>query len=236
MTPDERRGRRAIETGPTGKTVGRNIARLRKREGLTTRQLSAELERLGRPIPASGVTRMEQGERQVTADDLVALANALRVNPSALLLPPVADLQEIEVTTFGSVPAMLAWQWADGMWPTPRADRVSETDMYEFKLLARPEGRRMLPIQDPESPNWPANPTPIERLAGNETLAQRKMAQQEELAQLGTRRTAIEISGISEAEKNAEFARIGRLEDDARALIAHYENKMRNVGKEGDEE
>ncbi|MDG9706618.1 helix-turn-helix domain-containing protein, partial [Streptomyces sp. DH37] len=67
-------GRRAIEAGPTGKTVATNIARLRKVRGLTTRQLSGELERNGRYIPASGITRMEKGDRQVTADDLVALA------------------------------------------------------------------------------------------------------------------------------------------------------------------
>lgn len=55
---EQQRGRRAIEVGPTGKTVGENLARLRKIRGLTTRQLSGLLESKQRPIPASGITRI----------------------------------------------------------------------------------------------------------------------------------------------------------------------------------
>jgi hypothetical protein len=41
----------------------------------------------GRPILPSGLSKIEQGQRAVDVDDLVALAIALQVNPNALLLP-----------------------------------------------------------------------------------------------------------------------------------------------------
>lgn len=123
MSDDQRKGRRAIETGPTGKTTGRNLATLRKRRGLTTRQLSAALERAGRPIPASGITRMEKGERAVTVDDLVALATVFDVSPAALMLPP-EDSGPVHITPSKAVPWDVAWRWAHGEQPpyTPGGD------------------------------------------------------------------------------------------------------------------
>lgn len=142
---EQQRGRRAIEVGPTGRHVAANIARLRDRRGMTTRQLSGALERSGRPIPASGITRMEKGERVVTADDLVALAAALRVNPSALLLPLVdgpSDL--IEITGVGQVGADRAWDWADGEMPIENVKPGDPTGaILQFQVDARPAGRRL---------------------------------------------------------------------------------------------
>lgn len=141
---EQQRGRRAIEVGPTGKTVGENIARFRKRRDLTTRQLSAALERAHRPIPASGITRMEKGERVVTADELVALAVVLGVNPSALLLPlDVVGRRtgDVEITGAGTVPGWLAWGWADGVGPLvdPETDKDG-SKWLDFALGARPLG------------------------------------------------------------------------------------------------
>jgi transcriptional regulator with XRE-family HTH domain len=144
MSDEQQRGRRAIEIGPTGATVGKNIARYRKRCDLTARRLSALLEQAGRPIPASGITRMERGERVVTADELVALAVVLGVNPSALLLPhDVAGRSngEVEITGAGTVPGWLAWGWADGVGPLvdPEDDKDGSR-WLDFYVGARPEG------------------------------------------------------------------------------------------------
>lgn len=140
---EQQRGRRAIETGPTGKTVAENLARLRKVRGLTTRQLSGLLERNGRHIPASGITRMEKAERQVNADELVALAAALRVNPSALLLPLTDEpAASIEITGVGAVSAVDAWDWLDGMRPIKVDPGDDSTDLLDFDLYARPPRRR----------------------------------------------------------------------------------------------
>lgn len=144
LMTDEQRGRRAIEIGPTGTTVGKNIARYRKRLDLTARQLSAALGQAGRPIPASGITRMERGERVVTADELVALAVVLGVNPSALLLPhDVAGRTtgDVEITGAGTVPGWLAWGWADGVGPLVDPEQDKDGSKWlDFYVGARPEG------------------------------------------------------------------------------------------------
>lgn len=137
---EQQRGRRAIEVGPTGQTVAANIARLRERRGLTTRQLSATLERAGRAIPASGITRMEKAERVVTADELVALAAAFGVSPSALLLPLSSRaVDQIEVTGGGTVSADTAWAWADGERPLHLSEGNERKELVEHELFGRPQ-------------------------------------------------------------------------------------------------
>ncbi|MFD5207305.1 helix-turn-helix domain-containing protein [Streptomyces anulatus] len=142
---EQQRGRRAIEVGPTGETVAANIKRLRDRRGMTTRQLSGVLERAGRAIPASGITRMEKAERVVTADELTALAAALQVNPSALLLPLKDGPAElIEITGVGQVGAERAWDWMDGEMPIAEIKPGDPTGaILQFQVDARPAGRRL---------------------------------------------------------------------------------------------
>jgi transcriptional regulator with XRE-family HTH domain len=137
---EQQRGRRAIEVGPTGRTVAANIARLRERRGLTTRQLSGVLERAGRPIPASGITRMEKGERVVTADELAALAVAFGVSPAALLLP-LTDRHDdrVEITGGGEVDALQAWEWGIGRVPLKMTPGKERTELAEFSLYGRPQ-------------------------------------------------------------------------------------------------
>ncbi|MFJ8822406.1 helix-turn-helix domain-containing protein [Streptomyces sp. NPDC102467] len=142
---EQQRGRRAIEVGPTGKTVAANIVRLRDRHSMTTRQLSGVLERAGRPIPPSGITRMEKGERVVTADELVALAVAFGVSPGALLLP-LNDRPGtlIEVTGAGEVDAADAWDWAEGQRPLKAVGRDEHAAELEFLVNGVPRFRRVL--------------------------------------------------------------------------------------------
>lgn len=142
---DQQRGRRSIEVGPTGRRVADNLARLRKVRGITTRQLSGLLEKNGRAIPASGITRMEKGERVVTSDELTALAAALRVNVSALMLPLVDDPAEtVELSGVGSVSAEQAWDWFDGEMPIEQVVPGDPSGaLMQFQLYARPAGRRV---------------------------------------------------------------------------------------------
>ncbi|MFE9736513.1 helix-turn-helix domain-containing protein [Streptomyces sp. NPDC006477] len=141
---EQQRGRRAIEVGPTGQTVAANLARLRQQRGYTTRQLSALLERNGRSVSPSGITRMEKAERSVTTDELAALAVAFGVSPSSLLLP-LEDSDEIgiEVTGAGVVAADVAWDWADGKRPLHWSDSGDRsTRLFDYLLYSRPPGRR----------------------------------------------------------------------------------------------
>lgn len=101
--------------GPTGDTTRWNIRRFREQLGLTHAELSRQLTELGRPIAPLGLRRIELGERRVDADDLVALALALGVNPNALLLQPVNAMNGwIDVTGAPKSDADHAWQWGNG--------------------------------------------------------------------------------------------------------------------------
>lgn len=107
--------------------VAANVARLRAYRGLTVRQLSEQLGQLSYPMLASGITKIEKGERKVTVADLVALALALDVSPVRLLLPggdehdetsPDALLspagEPVELTRNVTASWEQVWQWATG--------------------------------------------------------------------------------------------------------------------------
>jgi transcriptional regulator with XRE-family HTH domain len=71
--------------------VAENIRRLRAMRVMTYVALSRRLAVIGRPIPVLGLRRIEQGERRVDADDLVALAEVLGVEPVQLLAAPACN-------------------------------------------------------------------------------------------------------------------------------------------------
>ncbi|MDX3578670.1 helix-turn-helix transcriptional regulator [Streptomyces sp. FL07-04A] len=109
--------RRANELGPTGEQVAANLQRVRLARGYTMQQLRAEMEKLGRPLPATAVIKTEQGDRRVDVDDLVAFALALNVSPLALLFPPEWSDRPIHLTPELAIRARTAWQWGEGRAP-----------------------------------------------------------------------------------------------------------------------
>jgi transcriptional regulator with XRE-family HTH domain len=138
---EQRKGRTAVEIGPTGRTVAANIVRLRKRADLTTRALAERLTAAGRAVSQSSITRMEKAEKAVSVDDLVALAVAFGVSPAALLLP-LEDASDatVEVTGAGQVPAEQAWAWASG--ERPLKGDGTYTAALEYALASLPPARR----------------------------------------------------------------------------------------------
>jgi hypothetical protein len=78
-------GMKKIELGPIGLAVARNVRRFRGDTSYA--ELSRKLAERGRPIPPLGLRHLEAGTRQVSVDELVALAMALDVAPLTLLLP-----------------------------------------------------------------------------------------------------------------------------------------------------
>lgn len=88
---------------------------------------------------------MEKGERVVTVDELTALAVVLGVSPSALLMP-FTDRPDtpVDVTGRGRVPAMAAWEWADGRstlgWDPrrPADDQYREWVLFGWPAWLRP--------------------------------------------------------------------------------------------------
>lgn len=92
---------------------------------------------------------MEKGERQVTADDLVALAVIFGVSPAALLLPLTDDpTVSVEVTGGGAVDSMDAWRWANGQRPLKLSPGREQTEMLEHQLYGMPQWLRLMSPQD----------------------------------------------------------------------------------------
>lgn len=111
--------------GPTAKTVAKNIADLRGLQNLNYTQLSTQLGRLGWPLTPAAVRRVEDCERRVTVDDLVALAVALGVSPASLLMP-MRNADDTEVQFSDLIPitgwskpitASVVWEWLGGSKP-----------------------------------------------------------------------------------------------------------------------
>ncbi|WP_327725039.1 helix-turn-helix transcriptional regulator [Streptomyces europaeiscabiei] len=76
---------RSLEIGPAGIRTARTIEILRTERGLAQRELAARVTALGRPMTNTMLSRIERAQRRCDIDDLVALAQALRVSPLALL-------------------------------------------------------------------------------------------------------------------------------------------------------
>ncbi|GAB3995294.1 hypothetical protein GCM10029992_12170 [Glycomyces albus] len=137
-----------MQTGPTAEHVAENVRRIRTARGLSTNQLSALLARAGHPIAQSSISNIEAGRRRVDVDDLVALAVALDVNPSALLLP-FNESGSIDLTGGGTVAAKTVWEWADGERPLRMpGTRTEQTEQWaRFLRLARPASRRQIGME-----------------------------------------------------------------------------------------
>lgn len=99
--------RKSIEAGPSGRTVAANIARFRGLRGLSLSALSARMAEVGRPMSVSGISSMENQQRRVDVDDLVAFAAALDVSPASLLMPHVTASDTADPDDPSLVPEVL---------------------------------------------------------------------------------------------------------------------------------
>lgn len=111
--------------------MAKNLLDLRTARGLSTLRLSAAMKEIGQKVPASGITRIEKGDRRVDVDDLVAFALALNVAPNALLLPPTWSDEQVQLAPEVSLSAKTAWLWAEGRAPASSygsGDELSITD------------------------------------------------------------------------------------------------------------
>ncbi len=116
----------------TGDTVRANVRRLREARSFGYAELARRLKATGRGIPELGLRRIEEGERRVDVDDLMALAAALEVSPSALLMPSTADGDEAVATAVGEVAARRLWNWLTGEMPL-----AGDTPSAVFGFISR---------------------------------------------------------------------------------------------------
>ncbi len=129
-------------TDPTGRTVAANVRRVREARGLSTYELARKLKDAGRPVSPSALAKIERGERRVDVGDLMALAVALNISPSGLLLPVDTEpLADVEITGSRTVRALDAWEWIDGQGPLhdpPAGVRAAYEARMTYRLHGRP--------------------------------------------------------------------------------------------------
>lgn len=178
-----------MELGPAGQTVAANLRRLREARGLSLRALSAETQKVGRPLSADALNKIENARppkpgdqppkqvRRVDSDDLTGLALALNVSPLALLLPPEWGPGRVKLTPEFELSARSAWLWAEGRapaddWATEDVvsvedDDEKEADYFkkreEYEALTHPPGRRRA-AQHPANAAAEAVSTMVSRL------------------------------------------------------------------------
>lgn len=111
-----------------GGYMAENLARLREERGLSTTRLADLLSQLGTPIPATGITRVEKGQRRVDTDELLSLALALKVAPLTLLFPDSAGSELVQLTPNREVTARTAWRWGVGL--SPAIDPAPQSEGY----------------------------------------------------------------------------------------------------------
>jgi transcriptional regulator with XRE-family HTH domain len=142
------RPRRANELGPTGSRLAENVKMLRERLPLTTEQLAERVTGLGRPVRANTITKIEKGQRRVDIDDAMALAIALEVNLTTLVLPYTTK-GTAHLTETTTVDAAEAWDWADGRRPLRVPEGDDGSALVDFQRRARPLNRRSWPVTTP---------------------------------------------------------------------------------------
>lgn len=78
-------------TWDMSRVVGHNARARRTEIGMEIATFGTRMEEaLGRPWKRQTVSAMENGDRAMTANDLVAVAHVLETTPSLLLVPPLA--------------------------------------------------------------------------------------------------------------------------------------------------
>lgn len=103
---------KAIEEGASAVTARDNLRRIRTEKGVTWTALSKMLADVGRKIPAISLRRIEDGDRRMDVDDILALAFVLDVRPYDLLLPVRESGRVVEVTGPGERQSDEIWSWA----------------------------------------------------------------------------------------------------------------------------
>jgi transcriptional regulator with XRE-family HTH domain len=138
-----------VPRGPISGYVVENVKRLRADRRWSLAELSEQMSKAGRPMLGSGLHRLEQGNRRIDVDDVVALAVAFGVSPITLLLPPTGR-GEVEITEAVSAEAATAWDWLRARAPLVIPEDDDGFAEVEFQRRALPFGIRSYPMRTSE--------------------------------------------------------------------------------------
>ena len=116
---------------------------MRNRHGWSQGELARRMTDVDVPWQRSTVAKIEGGMRQVTADELVALAFVLGVPPMALLVPS-RMMTEMRVTPNTALDNARVWEWMAGhaaLLPPSQASlsTAEEIEGWRFYMQAGPD-------------------------------------------------------------------------------------------------
>lgn len=94
--------------------VAVTVARIRQEQRISLMELERRLVDLGEPIPRLGLSRLEEGKRKVSPEEIVALARALDVPPLLLMFPFDATEVQTQVLPGVVVNTRTAAKWFAG--------------------------------------------------------------------------------------------------------------------------
>jgi len=125
-------------------TTANRLRELRTQQNLTYAAVSARLDQLGHPTMPLAVRRMEEGDRAIDVDDLMALATVFGVAPVTLLLPDApTPLEPVKVTGADhEMHALEAHVWARGIGVYGGVER------RQFYAWANPDWLNLLAYSD----------------------------------------------------------------------------------------
>lgn len=130
------------DMGPTGETVAGNITRIRQAQGLNYTDVSKRVAAAGREISPLAVRRIEEKQRRLDVDDLMAVSVALGVAPISLMNVDLEDPDE-PVRATGIEAALTAkalYRWLQGE-SELNAKQTSES-WITYMIRAAPGWRR----------------------------------------------------------------------------------------------
>lgn len=131
-----------IEPGPASERVATNVAALRGK--VQQSEISRRLAILGRPLSVSTLSKIEQRNRRIDVDDLMALAIALEATPNRLLLPGEVGDQEtdplVDLADGIHATPLAAWRWASGDLPLSPHEWSggARGRIHRFRAINRP--------------------------------------------------------------------------------------------------
>ncbi len=192
--------RRPIEIGAAGRRVAENLARLRGSRRLSQIDLAGRLMKLGRPMSAYSISKIESKDRRMDVDDLVALAVALETTPNRLLLPgDASDSETVELAPEVEVSALDAWKWARGRRPLP-----VETALPDRQILTREDRERLFARENqPDSA-----PEPPFRNAGHVARQYPNLARMADALAVEAKRSGVDIDEFLGFAQHAYLQRL----------------------------
>jgi len=119
-----------MENQSLSRQVGVNVRRLRKERKLSLAEVSSRMTALRVPLSLNTLSKVELGTRDLSLDELVALAAALGVAP-VLLIFPLGHQRSVELFPGDRLDTWAATRWFTGEASPPAIELITWSDLDE---------------------------------------------------------------------------------------------------------